>query len=110
MPQGLGTPTAPIEAQTDTEAPEAEEETEADTPVQASALAEDRVDTEAARVPIAEKRVPGTALGKGTNKPRATTLAYVHHTSTVAPSSVYKMYFLKRQYIDYKEKELLKWK
>ena len=45
MPQGLGTPIAPIEAQADTEA---EEDTEADTPVQASALAEDRVDTEAA--------------------------------------------------------------
>ena len=40
MPQGLGTPIAPIEAQADTEAPEAEEDTEADTPVQASALAE----------------------------------------------------------------------
>ena len=88
MPQGLGTPIAPIKAQADTEAPEAEEDTEADTPVQASALAEDRVDTEAARAPIAETREPGTALGKGTNKPRATTQAYAHHTSTVAPSSV----------------------
>ena len=83
MPQGLGTPIAPIEAQADTEAPEAEEDTEADTPEQASALAEDRVDAEAARAPIAETRVPGTALGKGTNKPRATTQAYAHHTPTV---------------------------
>ena len=82
MPQGLGTPIAPIEAQADTEA---EEDTEADTPVQASALAEDRVDTEAARAPIAETRVPGTALGKGTNNPRAKTKAYAHHMSTVAP-------------------------
>ena len=61
--------------------------------MQASALAEDQVDTEAARVPIAETLVSGTALGKSTNKPRATTIAYDHHTSTVAPSIVYKMFF-----------------
>ena len=58
LPQGPVTPIAPIEAQVVTEAPEVEEDTEADTPVQASALAEDRVVTEAARVPIAETRVP----------------------------------------------------
>ena len=45
--------------------------------MQASALAEDRVDTEAARVPIAETLISGTALGKSTNKPRATTLAMI---------------------------------
>ena len=85
LPQGPGTPAVPTEAQAVTEAPEAEEDTEADTPVQASALAEDRVVTEATRAPIAETRVPGTALGKGTNNPRAKTKAYAYHTSTVAP-------------------------
>ena len=85
LPQGPGTPAVPTEAQAVTEAPEAEEDTEADTPVLASAQAEDRVVTEAARVLIAKTRVPGTALGKGTNNPRAKTKAYAHHTSTVAP-------------------------
>ena len=85
LPPGPGTLAAPIVAQAVTEAPEAEEDTEADTPVLASAQAEDRVVTEAARVLIAKTRVPGTALGKGTNNPRAKTKAYAHHMSTVAP-------------------------
>ena len=92
MPQGPGTPTAPTEAQAGTEAPGAEEDTEADTPVQASAIAEVRVDTEAARTPTAETWVPGTALGKSTNKSRATPLAYELPESIVVSFIVYKMF------------------
>ena len=71
MPTGLETPSILTEALAVTEEPGAEVGTVAVTPVPAPALTEEQADTAAAREPIAETRVLGTALGKGTKVPRA---------------------------------------
>ena len=71
MPTGLATPSIRTEALAVTEEPGAEVGTVAVTPVPAPALTEEQADTAAAREPIAETRVLGTALGKGTKVPRA---------------------------------------
>ena len=71
MPTGPVVPSTGIEAQADTEEPGAEVGTMAVTPVPAPATREEQADTAAAREPIAETRVPGTALEKGTKVPRA---------------------------------------
>ena len=71
MPTGLETPSIRTEALAVTEEPGAEVGTVAVTPVPAPALTEEQADKAAAREPIAETRVLGTALGKGTKVPRA---------------------------------------
>ena len=71
MPTGLETPSIRTEALAVTEEPGAEEVTMAVTPVPAPALTEEQADTAAAREPIAETQVLGTALGKGTKVTRA---------------------------------------
>ena len=68
MPQGPALPTATQVHPEDTEAPEEEEDTEAETPVTlAPATEEDGAATGATRVPTAETRAPGTAPESGTN-------------------------------------------